>query len=59
MRLLSMFNAAMSLTMTAHLKPSSECFVSNTCFSKVVLPAPRNPQSKVTGSRFSVALATT
>lgn len=49
-----MFKAAMSLTMTAHLKFSSACLVSNICLSKVVLPAPRNPQSKETGNRFFV-----
>ena len=50
-----MFKAAMSLTMTAHLKPSSVCLVSSTCFSKVVLPAPRNPQRSETGRRSSAA----
>ena len=53
-RLLSMFKAAMSLTMTAHLKFSAACLVSNICLSKVVLPAPRNPQSKETGKRLFV-----
>ena len=55
MRLLSMLRAAMSLTMTAHLKFSSECLVSRMCFNKVVLPAPRKPQSKETGRRSSAA----
>ena len=49
-RLLSMFSSAMSLTMTAQLKSSSECLVSRICFKSVVLPAPRNPQSRVTGT---------
>ena len=39
--------------MTAHLKPSSACLVSKTCLSKVVFPAPRNPQSKETGNKSS------
>lgn len=57
-RLLSMFKAAMSFTMTAHLKFSSACLVSNICLSKVVLPAPRNPQSKETGKRpFAAGLS--
>ena len=43
----------MSLTMTAHLKLSSVCLVSRMCFSKVVFPEPRNPQSRVTGTRPS------
>ena len=53
MRLLSMFRAAMSLTMTAHLKSSVACLVSKMCLSKVVLPAPRKPQRRVTGNRLS------
>ena len=52
-RLLSIFRVAISLTITAHLKPSSECFVSRTCFSKVVFPAPRNPHNNDTGRRSS------
>ena len=54
-RLLSMLRAAMSLTMTAHLNSSSSCFVSRMCFRRVVLPEPRNPQSRVTGTRFSAS----
>ena len=54
-RLLSIFRVAISLTITAHLKPSSECFVSRTCFSKVVFPAPRNPHNRDTGRRSSPA----
>ena len=52
-RLLSIFRVAISLTITAHLKPSSECLVSRTCFSKVVFPAPRNPHNRDTGRRSS------
>ena len=52
-RLLSMFRAAMSLTMTAHLKSSLACLVSKICLSRVVLPAPRNPHRRVTGKSFS------
>ena len=37
--------------MTAHLNSSSVCLVSRMCFSKVVFPEPRNPQSRVTGTR--------
>ena len=48
-RFLSMFNSAMSLTMTAHLNSSSECLDSRMCFNNVVFPEPRNPQSRVTG----------
>ena len=54
MRLLSMLRAAMSFTMTAHLKFSSSCLVSRMCFIMVVLPAPRNPHSRDTGTRSSV-----
>ena len=58
-KLLSMFSSAMSLTMTAHLNSSSECFVSKTCFSNVVFPAPRKPQSRETGKRVSNASRST
>ena len=49
-KLLSMLSSAMSLTMTAALKSSSECFDSRICFRSVVFPAPRNPHNKVTGT---------
>ena len=49
----------MSLTMTAHLNSSSECLVSKTCFNSVVFPAPRNPQSKEIGKRWSNASRST
>merc|ERR1719464_269439 len=54
-RLLSMLISAMSLTMTAHLNSSSSCFVSRMCFRRVVFPEPRNPQSRVTGTRLSAS----
>merc|ERR1719320_11060 len=50
----SILRAAMSLTMTAHLKSSSACLVSRICLSKVVFPAPRNPQSRDTGTGSTV-----
>jgi len=42
----SMFTAATSLTMTPRRTPS---WFSSTCFSRVVLPAPKNPVSIVIG----------
>ena len=47
-----MFTSDMSFTMTATFSPSR---LASTWLSSVVLPAPRKPDSTVTGSRFMMS----
>ena len=50
----SIFTSLMSLTITATRRPSR---LASTWFRSVVLPAPRNPESTVTGRRASAGTA--